>query len=266
MMPEGKDLNGSFSFTSIQRMSSSQIGKLNKEQLTIALKDAVKSYDSQTAQAKVNDAVTKVDIERILEQKLNDHFKNLEMKLVEVLDQQKSLQRTCESLQSQIDDLNIDNQATLTHVSDGIMEELENRLSRRNNLIFAGIAESTDGSVNDRKQHDESKILEILAAVNCEAVSLTSYNRIGRPRDSAPRLIKVTFGNFQEKLSVLRNSRNLRNSTDFRNVYINNDLTSLQQIKDKELRKELKDRKESGEDVILYRNKIVPRSFAKNFQ
>ena len=58
-------------------------------------------------------------------------------------------------------------------------------------------------------------------------------------------------------------SKNLRKSSTYRGVFINPDLTLKQRKKDKELREELKVRREAREDVIIYRNQIVERNSAK---
>ena len=67
-----------------------------------------------------------------------------------------------------------------------------------------------------------------------------------------------------KKWEILRRSRCLKGSR-FDGVFIKADLTPFQQERDKQLRNDLKRRKENGEDVVLFRDGIRRRTDVRNF-
>lgn len=64
---------------------------------------------------------------------------------------------------------------------------------------------------------------------------------------------------------VLRSGRKLRSSTRFRRVFVAKDLTKLQQEEARNLRAELKRRRELGEDVVIFRNQVRTKDSLPNF-
>ena len=63
----------------------------------------------------------------------------------------------------------------------------------------------------------------------------------------------------------MQKAKNLRNSTTFKNVYINPDLTIRQQKESKALRDELKKRRNNGESVVIRNGEVVPKNNEQNF-
>lgn len=57
---------------------------------------------------------------------------------------------------------------------------------------------------------------------------------------SRPRILKVICVDAESKRSVLTKSNSLHNMVQYKHVYINPDLTSLQQAQNKQLREELR--------------------------
>ena len=92
--------------------------------------------------------------------------------------------------------------------------------------------------------------------------------RVGRPNGQGKgRLLRVTFSNSELKSEVLRSARKLKASTSFRKVYVNPDRTPVQQAEHKNLRSELLSRRGKGEDVVIFKQSVVPRADVnlKNF-
>ena len=54
--------------------------------------------------------------------------------------------------------------------------------------------------------------------------------------------------------------------TSFKNLFIHSDLTSMQQEIERDLRKELKERREQGEDVVSYSGEVRPRQNVRGFR
>jgi len=144
---------------------------------------------------------------------------------------------------------------------------MEDRDRRRLNVTISGVPEESEGSASERKAADEEKVGNILKAVTeLESDSITRTYRIGRPTPGKSRLLCVALCDETSKKKVLYNARQLRNNPEHRNIYINPDRTRMQQEEMKALRGEQKRRKENGENVVIYRNKVVLKSKIKNFR
>ena len=93
---------------------------------------------------------------------------------------------------------------------------------------------------------------------------IENVHRIGKVVEGRNRLIRVILSSEDCKDRVLREARQLRNASEFKNVYVNPDLTLRQRQEGKRLREELKRRRELGEDVVLRHGSIASKS--GNFQ
>ena len=140
-----------------------------------------------------------------------------------------------------------------------LSNEMEDRARRRLNVVVSGIPESSDGHM------DRSQCVKLLRNLDIPQESIAEVRRIGRQIDgSSARLIRITLLNTAEREKVLRNARKLRHNTNLRNVYVNPDRTNLQQRFFRELLSELKERRRKGEDVVIFRDRVVRRREAKN--
>lgn len=148
-----------------------------------------------------------------------------------------------------------------------ITEEMEQRSLRATNLIISGISELNSGSVDDRKEHDENEIKAVINEMEIQqSPNYFQITRIGRPRQDRPRLIKLVCPDIHTKRLILRNGKSLRSSTRFRNIFVNEDRTPMQQEQFRVLRAELQRRRETGEDVVIFRQKVMKRSDIENFR
>ena len=142
-----------------------------------------------------------------------------------------------------------------------LLEEFEDRTRRRKNIIISGVPEQMEGSADDRIQADKSGVEEILREIwEDYDDEMIRCHRIGRHATGRARLLRVVLNDEEAKKSILFNAaKELRKCPAYKNVYVNPDLTISQRKINKLLREELKRRKSEGEDVIIRRNKIVPR-------
>ncbi len=60
-----------------------------------------------------------------------------------------------------------------------VMNEFEQRLIRRNNVIIFGVAEQEEGQVGDRRDEDMNAVKEILSEIDCETHTTFRVQRIG---------------------------------------------------------------------------------------
>lgn len=259
----------SVTFQSICNMSNTQLTKLSKDQLTSALRDAIDNYNcgvekTSRRSSLSSSPLTKDVFESSLGKKLQEFLLPIENRLVALLENQSMLQKKCELLQKEIDDLKQDRELS----SANVITELEQRQNRKMNVIISGIEEKSEGSVDERKSTDQETAGELLRALNVDPCQLKSITRIGRPnvKVGKPRLLRITVQSLEAKLTLLKNAKSLKHTSNFKKVFVNKDLTPDQQRQQKAIRDELKKRKGNGEDVIIYRDEIVLRSDLKNFQ
>lgn len=199
-----------------------------------------------------------LELECILSKKLDPIMKKLE-----------SITDIIRTLKSRVDHLQ-EECAELRRVKgfevEDLCREAAERLHRRKYLIMSGIPEQTNGSAEQRREADSSAIVEVAAAVGVSDFDPTEVSRIGKPRTSGPRLLRFKCSDNEDRMTLLRKSRDLRTHSSFCNTFINPDQTRLQRENSKALRTELKHRRDNGEDVCIKYGKIVARSSnAQNF-
>jgi len=105
----------------------------------------------------------------------------------------------------------------------------------------------------------------MLREVGCETNDTFRLQRLGKISSNHSRPIRISGLNDTHRSDILRRSKSLRLIKRFNKVYINADLTPLQQRESKSLREELSRRRAAGEeDLIIFRGKITSRN--QNFQ
>ena len=146
-----------------------------------------------------------------------------------------------------------------------ILAEVEDRDRRKANLIISGLQEEFSGTAEERKKRDLSKVQSLFRAL--DGVSghvISSVRRLGKGNSQKPRLLKVVCRDIESKRALLRKSKNLRGIANYRNVYLNPDLTPNQQEENKRFIEELKARRDLGENVVIQNGKVVTKT--QNFQ
>ena len=95
------------------------------------------------------------------------------------------------------------------------------------------------------------------------SVVLTNVTRIGKAEASKTRPLRATVHDTAAHRELLMSAKKLRNSTAFRNVFINRDMTPLERSQWQSLVKEKREKQEraekNGESVkwVIYRGKVV---------
>ena len=124
--------------------------------------------------------------------------------------------------------------------------EKHERYMRRSNIILKGVDESRDIKTQLTEVFDAIKVPFEFES-DCE----NAY-RIGKNSGNRSRLIKVVLRDPSMKQEILRAARDLQNVSGMANVYINNDLTPIQQEFGRHLRQ------------IRDRERIKPENATKN--
>ena len=79
------------------------------------------------------------------------------------------------------------------------------------------------------------------------------FRRIDKDLDGKPKLLLISFKNSHSTKTVFNSANNLKGLPSYKSVYISLDRTPQQQEESRTLRKELKRRREAGENVIIKR-------------
>ena len=140
-----------------------------------------------------------------------------------------------------------------------MMQEMDQRMFRNANIMIFGLPESSDGTIEERKDRDSSSVESLLNKMDVEDCSIVT-RRIGKPRNDKPRPLRVTGLTLSKKYEILRKARSLKGQEEFKGVFFNPDLTPRQQREAKLLRAELKQRRENGEQDLIIRNGKITSS------
>jgi len=240
----------------VRKMSMAQMNKLSKQQLLAALKNVVSSPEPaalddghkvsvSSLKTMISEAILQVREDLLFEQRRL--FESLEKRMNAEIEKISS---KIQSFQQQVRDANEE--------SFKIMDfEIEERLNRRSSVVFFGVKESDSADVQDRIRHDSEMLENLLKTLKIEDdVSKFRIRRIGMPSPGKTRLMHVKCEDIDTRNEVLRNRTQLKYMDE--KVFVQPDMTKLQQRIAKNLRLELKQRRSRGENVIIRNHQIVP--------
>lgn len=139
-------------------------------------------------------------------------------------------------------------------------EQREREQRAGNNLIF-NLPESHQDKPGERVQHDLGAVRGLLEAINIDSKDkIEKCIRIGKKEQSKNRVKKVVMKDKTTKTKILRQARLLKETNNYADIFIGPDLTRMQRLENKELRKELLNRQQKGEsEIFIQRGKIVQR-------
>lgn len=161
-------------------------------------------------------------------------------KLVSCVSNVERLQKDNELLQEKVK--NLETQLSNTESPELVYNEVRSRLEREKNVIIIG--------VDENPSHVETirQILNTMASPN--TINIQRVSRIGKPNNNKARPIKVELATKEEALLILRNKRKIPNEP-YPNIKFKNDRTPKQIAELSRLYRELAQRKEAGENVII---------------
>lgn len=176
------------------------------------------------------------------------------------------IQRDHDKLKSEVSAVKTETLSALEASSRLAFTEIDNRVMRTSNIIIRGLPEET-GSVGERLRSDKDSVRNVLEAVEANSADVTEIRRLGKLDKDRSRLLRVTLRSPTIKQQVLRKAKLLRNSPFFKDVFLQPDLTPMQQELERKLRKEVDDRRKQGEDVVIYAGEVRLRAdLNKNFR
>ena len=169
-----------------------------------------------------------------------------------------------QGLKDKVKELSLENEKLKKHCTEQfeeMVEEANRRHQKRKKVIISNLAEPTSGTPQERRDEDKSTVRDIIRDLSLDVFDIEETQRIGKIDSTRkkPRLLCVTCSDKASKYDLLRSAKELRNIDKYKNIYINPDLTFIQREKNRNLRKELKEKREEGLDVIIKNGQVVLR-------
>lgn len=196
---------------------------------------------------------------------LNQKLESLTSRFTDLEASVLSIKQNQEKLESEITNVNVELSSAIVKATKLSLTEMDKRMARMNNIIIRGLPEEASGTVEERRNKDQDTVQDVLQAIDADEVDVAAVKRIGKTNKDQPRLLRISFSNLIQKQEVIHKSKFLRNS-NFKNVYIQSDLTPMQQEFEYKLRLELKERRKMGEDVVIHAGAVRLRSELRDFQ
>nr|CAH7715802.1 unnamed protein product [Callosobruchus chinensis] len=148
-----------------------------------------------------------------------------------------------------------------------VLHEIEERNSRKCNIILYGVAENKDATRQQQETQDVAEVTKVPEFLSPDINTNVKPMRLGKfDRSSTrPRLIKLTLNNQQQVQKCLRNANKLSSSTEFARIRISADRTPKQVEFYKKVKCELSRRQANGEANLKIKHvRGVPRIVTEN--
>ena len=115
------------------------------------------------------------------------------------------------------------------------VEELREREKRKHNILLYNVPESTADDVEARKEHDLTKVDEVLDTLDLKGrVTITKPVRLAKSKipehADKPRPLRVTLTDDSKRKEILQRAKNLdeRKKSRMKNIFLKRDLTPLE--------------------------------------
>jgi len=203
---------------------------------------------------------------------ISEVMKNLDKIVIEAKEKINSIAKSCQIVphlsdttsQMQPDVVHTD-RITSENMAMKIVDEYRDRESRKLNLIFHNVPESSAAQQSERVSEDVKFVTNIAKDIGVKEFDLVNSVRLGSQLPNKLRLLRVKLATVNQKREFLNNAKRLKSSSTslFQKVYITPDLSAQERVVQKQLRIELKRRKENGErNLRIYRGRIVEKPAA----
>ena len=142
-------------------------------------------------------------------------------------------------------------------------EELELIRSKEKNLVYFNLPESNSEDTSD-KMLDDFKLLNEAYKNEIKQNQISNLFRVGKKTDKIRPLI-VKYNTLEDKNEILKKSGYLtiKSGNEVRPIFVSIDRTINQRESHKKLVKELKERRDNGEENIVIRNDKIITNFQK---
>ena len=143
--------------------------------------------------------------------------------------------------------------------------QLQEKGDRSMNVLIHNVEESKSKNIGERMQHDIVKVREVANALginqDLNIVKIFRLNRKHQPgqenEKKNARILLIKFKSEDESELLYNRRFNLRQYSDFDNIFISRDLSPEQRLHQRKLREELKEK--GKEKYQIFRGKVVAR-------
>lgn len=174
-----------------------------------------------------------------------------------------SLKAVIAALQNEVKELkelkSVSNTVSLSNAQfEEIISEINDRQSRKHNLVIYGVPEQVHDLNKDQRlsaeKHNVKEILRYTSPSNAATLEegVIEARRLGRfdPNSSRPRPIKCTLTNERLVHLAIQGAKNIKKSAQFMNISLSFDRTPKQIEFYQQIKSELDERKRNGENNI----------------
>jgi len=130
-----------------------------------------------------------------------------------------------------------------TETVTNVIDEIQERKNRANNLIIFGLKENESDNIQERKEYDTEEVKKLFKAAKIELdpANIKSTRRLGRfDKNKAQRPLQVQLLTLESKLNLFRNTKFFKKEPEFTDVSVSNDLTKTERENEKKLWEEAK--------------------------
>lgn len=188
-----------------------------------------KQEDLEKEQKRIDDLLIRI-------QALEDSNKILKKENKELKDELLKLKGKNETSWSQIVLKNVKKTQEQIDIINTITHENRDIEDKSNKLVVSGIPISEGNDLNEKKEKDIKKVQDLFEAIGVEkSAFLNVFRRTTRNKDK-PALIVVNLRYSEDRNIILKAAKQLKEINNYRNVFINPDLTVAQQNLAKKLR------------------------------
>ena len=144
------------------------------------------------------------------------------------------------------------------------LEEREEIEKRALNLLVVNIPESRKDTVEERKEQDARRVMEVIQMTGVSREELGEVEnvfRLGREpgNNGRTRPLRFSIKRAETKTKILKNAREVNRNTQAGDtpIYINRDLTIKERETEKALRDELKEKRKGNGRWVIRNKKVV---------
>ena len=130
------------------------------------------------------------------------------------------------------------------------IKEMNEMEEKRANILVFGLPEPGHQVGSSPREYDSNKVDQILEKITGRKIKFHVKVRIGAKVDNKVRPIVVNLENPQEREEILRKASALKSESDWKNVYIKQDLTKNQRDLLKKQEEELKEEAQERNSLL----------------
>ena len=137
-------------------------------------------------------------------------------------------------------------------VISSLSRETRETEKKQKNVVIFGIAESKKSVATEKSAEDLEVVKEIIGATTrSKKIEIKKVHRLRSNVENKPGPVVVELSSKEDRDLVLKSARNLKENENFREVFVNEDMTLIERLKHKEL---IRERNEKNQKLVRDEN------------